>query len=184
MATLEKLVKAFEAVKLSQGNSGGSSSATFSSGGIVNNEQRPPEHTSTMASLASSLSQQSQGLLSKKDQVLNSKDKAATCTIIADALVGAKTADIQKLLSVGIETLLLLTADADPDVRMNANEALNRVIRSLSETQLGKIQVELYKEIKKNGSVRSLRAALTRFASLCHHIRPMVMHSVIPDANE
>ncbi|XP_064096525.1 huntingtin-like [Macrobrachium nipponense] len=171
MATLEKLVKAFEAVKLSQGNSGGGLSATLG-GGNVTNEQRPPEHTSTMASLASSISQQSQGLLSKKDQVLNSKDKAATCTIIADALVGAKTADIQKLLSVGIETLLLLTADADPDVRMNANEALNRVIRSLSETQLGKIQVELYKEIKKNGSVRSLRAALTRFASLCHHIRP------------
>ena len=66
---------------------------------------------------------------SKKDQVLNSKDKAATCAIIADALVGAKTTDIQKLLSVGIETLLLLTADADPDVRMNANESLNRVIR-------------------------------------------------------
>lgn len=45
------------------------------------------------------------------------------------------------------------------------------VHQSLSETQLGKIQVELYKEIKKNGSVRSLRAALTRFAALCHHIR-------------
>lgn len=44
-------------------------------------------------------------------------------------------------------------------------------MQSLSETQLGKIQVELYKEIKKNGSVRSLRAALTRFAALCHHIR-------------
>lgn len=49
--------------------------------------------------------------------------------MIADALVGAKPSEIQKLLSVGIETLLLLTADSDPDVRTSANEALNRVIR-------------------------------------------------------
>ncbi|KAK7079832.1 hypothetical protein SK128_022104, partial [Halocaridina rubra] len=172
MATLEKLIRTFEAVKLSQGTTVGGSLTSVSGGNNSSLEQRPTEHTSTMASLASSLSQQSQGLLSKKDQVLTSKDKASTCTVIADALVGAKTSDIQKLLSVGIETLLLLTADVDPDVRMNANESLNRVIRSLSETQLGKIQVELYKEIKKNGSVRSLRAALIRFAALCHHIRP------------
>lgn len=66
---------------------------------------------------------------SKKDQILSSKEKAATCSVIADALVSAKPTEIQKLLSVGIETLLLLTADADPDVRTNANESLNRVIR-------------------------------------------------------
>ncbi|CAL4162698.1 unnamed protein product, partial [Meganyctiphanes norvegica] len=125
-----------------------------------------------MASLASSLSQQGQGLLSKKELVLNSRDKVVHCSVISEALIGAKSGDIQKLLSVGIETLLLLTADPDQDVQMNANEALNRVIRGLSETQLGKIQVELYKEIKKNGNVKSLRAALTRFAALCHHIRP------------
>lgn len=62
MAALEKLVRAFEAVKLSQGNpSGGGSSVP--GGGSQGYEQRPQEHTSTMASLASSLSQQSQGLL-------------------------------------------------------------------------------------------------------------------------
>lgn len=66
---------------------------------------------------------------SKKDQILSSKEKAATCSVIADALISAKPTEIQKLLSVGIETLLLLTADSDPDVRTNANESLNRVIR-------------------------------------------------------
>lgn len=35
-----------------------------------------------------------------------------------------------------------------------------------------KVQLELHKEIKKNGSVRPLRAALWRFAQLCHMIRP------------
>ena len=40
------------------------------------------------------------------------------------------------------------------------------------ETNLGRLQVELYKEIKKNGSARCLRAGLWRFADLCHLIRP------------
>ncbi len=33
-------------------------------------------------------------------------------------------------------------------------------------------QVELYKEIKKNGSARCLRAALLKFSELAHLIRP------------
>lgn len=66
MAALEKLVRALEAVKLSQagpGTNGGSSAATL--GGLSNPgvDHRPPEHSRTIGSLASSLSQQSQGLL-------------------------------------------------------------------------------------------------------------------------
>ena len=34
------------------------------------------------------------------------------------------------------------------------------------------IQVELYKEIKKNGSARCVRAAVSRFSGLARHIRP------------
>ena len=33
-------------------------------------------------------------------------------------------------------------------------------------------QVELYKEIKKNGPSRCLRSALTKFGQLSHYIRP------------
>ena len=33
-------------------------------------------------------------------------------------------------------------------------------------------QVELYKEIKKNGSARCVRAAVSRFSDLAQHIRP------------
>jgi len=55
---------------------------------------------------------------------------------------------------------------------MIANECLNRTIKNLLDTQLGRIQVELYKEIKKNGSSRSLRAALSRFSDLVHLTRP------------
>ena len=39
--------------------------------------------------------------------------------------------------------------DTDSDVRMNADESLNRVITGLIDGFLGRLQVELYKAIKK-----------------------------------
>ena len=41
------------------------------------------------------------------------------------------------------------------------------------ESNLGRLQVELYKEIKRNGGGRSLRAALSRFAEMARLIRPL-----------
>ena len=63
--------------------------------------------------------------------VFTSRDKIVHCSYITDALINAKVGatDTNKLLAVGIETLLVLIDDSDPDVRMNADEALNRVIR-------------------------------------------------------
>lgn len=81
--------------------------------------------------------------------------------------------DFQKFLGIAIETFLACCDDPDSDVRMTANECLNRTIKNLMDSQLSRIQVELYKEIKKNGSSRSLRAALSRFADLCHLTRPV-----------
>jgi len=46
----------------------------------------------------------------------------------------------------------------------------------LTQTQMksgvGRLQVELYKEIKKNGPSRCVRAALWRFAELAYLILP------------
>lgn len=42
----------------------------------------------------------------------------------------------------------------------------------MSNGNIGKVQIELHKEIKKNGSARSLKAALIRFSQLAHLIRP------------
>ena len=58
------------------------------------------------------------------------------------------------------------------DVRMVADDNLNRVTRSLGDGSVGRLQVELFKEIKKNGSSRCVRAALSRFSALTCHIRP------------
>ncbi|XP_046383294.1 huntingtin isoform X2 [Ischnura elegans] len=133
MATLEKLVKAFEGLKTVQLSS--------------------PVY----------------------DESVRKKEKIAHCITIADAMCnsGVKGShDFSQLISVAIETLLQLCDDQDSNVRMIADESLNRIIRALTDTNVMKIQVELHKEIKKNGSARTLRAALWRFAELCHMIRP------------
>ena len=80
--------------------------------------------------------------------------------------------DFQKFLGITLETLLFYCDDDDTDVRTKSSESLNRVIKSLMETQSSRILIELYKEIKKNTSSRSLRAALSRFCDLCHLVRP------------
>ncbi|XP_062991957.1 huntingtin isoform X2 [Elgaria multicarinata webbii] len=71
-----------------------------------------------------------------------------------------------------MELFLLCSDDVDSDVRMVADECLNKVIKALMDSSLPRIQLELYKEIKKNGASRSLRAALWRFAELAHFVRP------------
>ena len=53
------------------------------------------------------------------------------------------------------------------------------ITQTLLETNLGRLQVELYKEIKKNGASRSLRSALSRFADMCHLIRPQKCRCVV-----
>ncbi|XP_040360648.1 huntingtin isoform X2 [Ixodes scapularis] len=54
---------------------------------------------------------------------------------------------------------------------MVADECLNRTIKTLLDSHLGRLQAELYKEIKKNGQSRSLRVALGKFGDLCHLIK-------------
>ncbi|GAB6024871.1 hypothetical protein CHUAL_009985 [Chamberlinius hualienensis] len=141
MATVEKLLKSFEALKLPN----------------LRGSATPDD------------------VVKKKDHVLNKKEKIAHCNTIADAICSASLKTMQdfpKYLGVGVETFLACIDDADTDVRMTADECLNRIIKTLLESNISRIQVELFKEIKKNGSSRSLRAALLRFADLCHLIRP------------
>lgn len=98
------------------------------------------------------------------------------------------------LLEVTIETFLKLCDDSDSDVRMTSDECLNRIIRvspqvhshksflcnlfllnlqAVTDGHIGKVHIELLKEIKRNGSARSLRGALTRFSQLACYIRPV-----------
>ncbi|KAK3589444.1 hypothetical protein CHS0354_020780 [Potamilus streckersoni] len=140
MATIEKLIKAFEALKVFQ---------------------------------AASLNVED--VVKRKEQHISKKEKMSNCNLVADCICAPNMrsiSDFPKFLGIAMETFLHMCDDPESDVRMVADECLNRTIKTLLETNLGRLQVELYKEIKKNGAPRSLRAALSRFAEMAHLIRP------------
>ncbi|KAB1282049.1 Huntingtin [Camelus dromedarius] len=120
----------------------------------------------------------------KKELSATKKDRVNHCLTICENIVAQSLSD-----------------DAESDVRMVADECLNKVIKFMSpaalatsfwgpfafanellefgvqeqalmDSNLPRLQLELYKEIKKNGAPRSLRAALWRFAELAHLVRP------------
>uniref|UniRef100_A0A1B6D7Q0 Huntingtin n=1 Tax=Clastoptera arizonana TaxID=38151 RepID=A0A1B6D7Q0_9HEMI len=135
MATLEKLVKALDALKVLN-----SSSNEFSD-----------------------------------ESIARKKEKIGLCTTIADSMCSSQikcASNFASLLSISMETLLKMCDDPDSNIRMIADESLNRIIRSMMDNNIVKVHLELHKEIKKNGSVRSMRAALWRFAEIAHMIRP------------
>uniref|UniRef100_A0A3Q2YC87 Huntingtin n=1 Tax=Hippocampus comes TaxID=109280 RepID=A0A3Q2YC87_HIPCM len=145
MATMEKLMKAFESLKSFQ------------------QQQGPPT--------AEELVQRQ-----KKEQATTKKDRVTHCLTICENIVAQSLSrtspEFQKLLGIAMEMFLLCSDDSESDVRMVADECLNKIIKALMDSNLPRLQLELYKEIKKNGASRSLRAALWRFAELAHLIRP------------
>ncbi|XP_046688553.1 huntingtin-like [Homalodisca vitripennis] len=68
-----------------------------------------------------------------------------------------------------MEALLQLCDDPDSNVRMVADESLNRIIRAMMDNNVVKVHMELHKEIKKNGNVRSLRAVSLKVCPACPH---------------
>ncbi|BES96378.1 huntingtin [Nesidiocoris tenuis] len=112
---------------------------------------------------------------SMDDGAPNNKEKISLAALVADTMCAAdvrNAPNFNYLLSYSIETLLRLCDDQDSNIRMIADESLNRIIRVQMQSNVSKVNLELHKEIKRNGSARSLRAALWRFAELAHLIRP------------
>ncbi|XP_035218065.1 huntingtin-like, partial [Stegodyphus dumicola] len=141
MATMDKLMKALEALKVIQ-----------------------------------SPSSTEEAVLQKKKEVCASaKEKILNCSTVADAICSPSlrsTPDFPKVLGLAMDTFMLCCDDENSDVRLMADECLNRTIKTLLDSHLGRLLVELFKEIKKDGSARSLRAALSRFGDICHLMRP------------
>ncbi|XP_078660473.1 huntingtin-like [Branchiostoma floridae x Branchiostoma belcheri] len=152
MATTEKLLKAFESLK------------AFQQGTVTGEETASSSQTAPVGQMSK-----------KKELAVGKKDRVAHLVTIADAMCASNfrtMAEFPKFLGISMEMFLASCDDKESDVRMVADECLNRTVKMLLETNLGRLQVELYKEIKKNGAARSLRAALWRFAELSHLIRP------------
>lgn len=111
----------------------------------------------------------------KKELATTKKDRVAHCLTICENIIAQSlrtSPEFQKLLGIAMEMFLLCSDDRESDVRMVADECLNKIIKALMDSNLPRLQLELYKEIKKNGASRSLRAALWRFAELAHLVRP------------
>lgn len=140
------------------------------------------------------------------DETMAKKDKISHCVSVTDiicsqvrvvvmlplhaaTLQGLKNSpESAKYLAMAMEMFFTLVDDQDADVRMVADENLNRITRSLGDSSVGRLQVELYKEVKRNGSSRCVRAALLRFSALASHIRPakvmcLVLSGVIRSEN-
>lgn len=77
--------------------------------------------------------------------------------------------------AISIEILLQACTDDSADVRLNADECLNKIIKCLHETAIGKILVELYKDIKKVCVIKNrIWISLILFSILFR----MVIHAV------
>ncbi|XP_006875391.1 PREDICTED: huntingtin [Chrysochloris asiatica] len=174
MATLEKLMKAFESLKSFQQQQQQQQSPPPPQPPQPPPQAQPPPPPPPPPPPVPAVAEEP--LHRPKKELLNTKkDRVNHCLTICENIVAQSlrnSPDFQKLLSIALELFLLCSDDAEADVRMVADECLNRVIKALMDSNLPRLQLELYKEIKKNGAPRSLRAALWRFAELAHLVRP------------
>lgn len=70
------------------------------------------------------------------------------------------------VITSAVQILVRACSSSESDIRLSATENLRRLIKGLMATQLTKLQQDLFSELKKNGSSRSLCTALDCFASL------------------
>ncbi|PIK44082.1 huntingtin [Apostichopus japonicus] len=111
---------------------------------------------------------------SKKSQ-LSKKEYIQHLSIVADGICASNfktVADFPKFLAISFELIFVACNNENSDIRLKAEECLNKIIKASLDTSLSRTQLELYKEIKKNGPSKSLRAALWRFAEVASFIRP------------
>ena len=103
------------------------------------------------------------------------QSRVAAVKVIVHSLSHLSTTqfpDYNDLLSLTFENLLASCNDKEADVRVAADEGLNHLINELYGSDSSRIQVELFKEIKRNASPRRVKAAIVRFAELAYLIKP------------
>ncbi|GJQ87772.1 hypothetical protein Trydic_g18631, partial [Trypoxylus dichotomus] len=102
------------------------------------------------------------------------KEKVQNCTFVADMLANpiAKTfPNFHHLLTTSFETLFQVCNDPESDVRLVAEESLNKIIKATDNENMNRVLMEVHKEIKRNGPARCLKSALWRFSILADLIR-------------
>ncbi|XP_046850180.1 huntingtin-like isoform X3 [Xenia sp. Carnegie-2017] len=145
LAVADKLLRAFEVLK------------NFKEG-VITSETIPSPAT-----------------VKRKDSTLSKKERIVYLNTIGDLTCSRLLRNLPeygKIVAVAIETLILFCDDEDSDVRLVAGDSINHIIKGFMDQNVARIHVELYKEIKKNGNARCLRAALSKFAEISCLIRP------------
>ncbi len=102
------------------------------------------------------------------------KDKITHLNLVYENIIASnvrQSEEYTKMVSLCIEAYLIYFDDEDRDVYFVAEECLNKTIKTLLDTNLIRLQYDLYRFIRKNGSERSLKGALVRFAELSHLIK-------------
>ncbi|KAH9390130.1 hypothetical protein TYRP_007679 [Tyrophagus putrescentiae] len=148
MAHLERLQKSFEALKIVQ--------VTSRLERVAFDKAHPPIR------------------LLKNEAQLGKNEFIQHCNTITESICSPLIRNhdgFLRLLTLACETLLILADDDDTDVRLAANDSLDKICLTY-ESNLSRIIYVLYREIEKNGSSRSLRVALSKFADLVGFIRP------------
>eukprot|EP00043_Microstomoeca_roanoka_P018356 m.195756 g.195756 ORF g.195756 m.195756 type:complete len:2762 (-) comp16809_c0_seq3:28-8313(-) len=114
---------------------------------------------------------------SADDNPARKAERFAACSALSDAMCSRSVKagpEYTKALQMTIEALLEACSDIDSDIRLHADECLNRTIKNLMDALLPQLQVALLKVIKKDGaSPKTLRTALTKFAELSHLVKPV-----------
>ncbi|CAF1516765.1 unnamed protein product [Rotaria sp. Silwood1] len=87
--------------------------------------------------------------LSKSLEVLRLLSTTKSETLI----IKGNNENYLKLIKASVETLFLTCNENDYDVRMTAEESLNKFVKNLKEADSTRIQVELYRIIKHNPNV-------------------------------
>eukprot|EP01098_Paradermamoeba_levis_P017195 TRINITY_DN9730_c0_g1_i1.p1 TRINITY_DN9730_c0_g1~~TRINITY_DN9730_c0_g1_i1.p1 ORF type:complete len:139 (-),score=29.39 TRINITY_DN9730_c0_g1_i1:4-420(-) len=82
------------------------------------------------------------------------------------------SSEFPRFISVGISMLLHIHGDKDMNVWAVAEENLNKLIKTLIYFYSERILIDLYKGIKSRETVRSTKAALAKFADVCHFMNP------------
>eukprot|EP00050_Salpingoeca_kvevrii_P017991 m.69909 g.69909 ORF g.69909 m.69909 type:complete len:2734 (-) comp7845_c0_seq1:204-8405(-) len=115
--------------------------------------------------------------VAEDDSAARVKERIAACTTLSEsictpALTQRPASEFGKLLSITFGALLRACSDPSADVRLSADESLNRTITALAPTHLLRILIELHKAMKKIASPpKFLRAALSKFADISHLIK-------------
>ncbi len=94
----------------------------------------------------------------KNHTTLSKKDRISHCTTIADGICAASfraVADFPKFLGIAMELFFAACNDEESDVRLKADECLNKCIKVQSVNCIGKLEMSSLTHRKRSGGART-----------------------------